>query len=77
MTCERNGEIGLAWHNNKPIFIEQPDFYEIDSHDFTFIKCVTASEKHISLGSRKRIIVYDGEVGVSYVNGRLGIFLKI
>lgn len=69
----RNGEIGLCWHNNKPIFIEQPDFYEIDSPNFTFIKCVTASEKNISLGSRKRIIVYDGEVGVSYVNGRLDI----
>jgi len=69
----RNGEIGLAWHNNKPIFIEQPDFYEIDSPNFTYIKSVPASEKNISLGSRKRIIVYDGEVGVSYVNGRLDI----
>jgi regulator of protease activity HflC (stomatin/prohibitin superfamily) len=69
----RNGELGLAWHNNKPIFIEQPDFYEIDSPNFTFLKCVPASDKNVALGSRKRIIVYDGEVGISYVNGRLDI----
>lgn len=65
-------QIGLAWHNNKPIFIEKPDIYEIDSVSFTFVKCVPANDKHITLGSRRRIIVYDGEVGVSYVNGRLG-----
>eukprot|EP01113_Clastostelium_recurvatum_P042398 TRINITY_DN686_c0_g1_i3.p1 TRINITY_DN686_c0_g1~~TRINITY_DN686_c0_g1_i3.p1 ORF type:complete len:680 (-),score=251.32 TRINITY_DN686_c0_g1_i3:72-2111(-) len=69
----RNGEIGLAWDNNKPVFIEKPDFYEIDSPSFTFVSCVNAAEKMIILGSRKRILVYDGEVGVSYVNGRLDI----
>eukprot|EP01113_Clastostelium_recurvatum_P040721 TRINITY_DN635_c0_g1_i1.p1 TRINITY_DN635_c0_g1~~TRINITY_DN635_c0_g1_i1.p1 ORF type:complete len:706 (+),score=230.23 TRINITY_DN635_c0_g1_i1:77-2194(+) len=69
----RNGEIGLAWDNNKPVFIEKPDFYEVDSPNFTFVKCVNSYEKMIILGSMKRIIVYDGEVGVSYVNGKLDI----
>jgi regulator of protease activity HflC (stomatin/prohibitin superfamily) len=69
----RNGELGLAWHNNKPIFVDQPDFYEIDSPNFTFVRCVPASEKHVTLGSRKRVIVYDGEVGISYANGRLDV----
>jgi len=69
----RNGEIGLAWDNNKPVFIEKPDFYQVDSPSFTFVNCVNSSEKMIILGSSKRIVVYDGEVGVSYVNGRLDI----
>jgi len=69
----RNGEIGLAWDNNKPVFIEKPDFYEVDSPNFTFVNCVNAFEKQIILGSCKRIIVYDGEVGISYVNGKLDI----
>lgn len=68
-----DGEVGLAWHNNRPIFIEKPDIYEIDSINFTFVKCVTASEKQVILGSRKRVIVYDGEVGISYVGGKLEI----
>jgi len=69
----RNGELGLAWNENKPIFIEQASFYEIDSPNFTFVKCLPASEKQVTLGSRKRIIVYDGEVGISYVNGKLDV----
>jgi len=69
----RNGEIGLAWDNNKPVFIEKPDFYEVDSPNFTFVKCVNSFEKEIILGSCKRVIVYDGEVGISYVSGKLDI----
>jgi hypothetical protein len=25
----RNGEIGLAWEENKPVFIDKPDIYEV------------------------------------------------
>jgi len=71
----RNGEIGLAWEDNKPVFIETPGVFEVDSATFAFIKCEAASEKQIMLGSRKRIVVYDGEVGISYVNGKLDILL--
>jgi len=66
----RNGELGLAWNDNKPIFIEKPDFYEIDSPNFSFIKCVPATEKIIILGSRKRFIVCDGEVGLAWHNNK-------
>lgn len=69
----RNGEIGLAWEDNKPVFIETPGIFEVDSPTFAFIKCEPASEKQVMLGSRKRIVVYDGEVGISYVNGKLDI----
>jgi len=69
----RNGEIGLAWDENKPVFVDKPDIYEVDSPNFTFVKCVSASEKQVQLGSRKRIVVYDGEVGISYINGKLDI----
>jgi len=71
----RNGEIGLAWEDNKPVFIETPGVFEVDSATFTFVKCESASEKCIQLGSRKRIVVYDGEVGISYVNGKLDILV--
>jgi regulator of protease activity HflC (stomatin/prohibitin superfamily) len=68
-----NGEIGLAWDNNKPILIDEPGIYEKDDPTFIFDKCVAATTKKISLGSRTRVIVYDGEVGVSYVKGKLDI----
>lgn len=41
----RNGELGLAWNEQKPIFLEKPDFYEIDSPSFSFLNCVAATEK--------------------------------
>jgi regulator of protease activity HflC (stomatin/prohibitin superfamily) len=69
----RNGEIGLIWEDNQPIFIDKPGIYEVDSPNFVFEKCVSSSDKQIQLGSRKRIVVYDGEVGISYVNGKLDI----
>jgi len=71
----RNGEIGLVWDENKPVFIDKPDIYEVYSPNFTFVKCVPSSEKQLQLGSRKRIVVYDGEVGISYVNGKLDILM--
>lgn len=69
----RNGEIGLAWEDNKPVFIETAGVFEVDSPTFAFVRCELASEKQVQLGSRKRIVVYDGEVGISYVNGKLDI----
>eukprot|EP01111_Echinosteliopsis_oligospora_P010958 TRINITY_DN3499_c0_g1_i1.p1 TRINITY_DN3499_c0_g1~~TRINITY_DN3499_c0_g1_i1.p1 ORF type:complete len:707 (-),score=228.05 TRINITY_DN3499_c0_g1_i1:9-2129(-) len=69
----RNGEIGLAWDNNRPVFIERPDMYEVDSPSFNFVNTVSAAQKEIVLGSKKRIVVYDGEVGISYINGKLEI----
>jgi regulator of protease activity HflC (stomatin/prohibitin superfamily) len=69
----KNGEIGTAWHNNIPIFIEKPGIYEVDSLNFVFEKSIPAIEKKIVLGSKMRIIVCEGEVGISYVNGKLEI----
>jgi regulator of protease activity HflC (stomatin/prohibitin superfamily) len=66
----RKGEIGLAWENNEPVFFDEGIYYK-DSSNFIFEKCVNISEKQISLGSRKIITVFDGEVGVSYKKGKL------
>ncbi|CAL6004351.1 Conserved_hypothetical protein [Hexamita inflata] len=68
-----NGEIGLAWCDNKPVMIQEPGVYEIDSPNFIFVKTVLTTEKYIQLGSAKRIVVYDGEVGVSYNDGKLDV----
>jgi regulator of protease activity HflC (stomatin/prohibitin superfamily) len=45
--------------------------YIKDSPLFIFEKCISASEKQITLGARKIITVWDGEVGVSYYKGKL------
>jgi len=68
-----NGEIGLSWWQNKPLFIQEPGVYEVDSVDFIFKRCVPINTKKIVLGSSMRIVVYDGEVGVNYTKGRLEI----
>eukprot|EP01119_Soliformovum_irregulare_P018340 TRINITY_DN55_c2_g1_i1.p1 TRINITY_DN55_c2_g1~~TRINITY_DN55_c2_g1_i1.p1 ORF type:complete len:685 (+),score=227.55 TRINITY_DN55_c2_g1_i1:51-2105(+) len=68
----RKGEIGLAWENNNPAFFEE-GVYEFDSPNFTYERCVNASDKQINLGSRKIVTVWDGEVGVSFKKGKLVI----
>jgi len=60
----------LAWENNQPTFFEE-GMYDKDSANFMFEKCVNASEQQIMLGSKKIITVRDGEVGVSYLKGKL------
>lgn len=69
----KNGEIGLAYYKNKPQFITAPEIYEVDSQDFLFDRIELATKKDIQLGSRRRIIVCDGEVGISYNKGKLEV----
>jgi regulator of protease activity HflC (stomatin/prohibitin superfamily) len=66
----RKGEVGLAWENNQPVFFEE-GIYVKDSPFFSFEKTVAASEKQISIGPKKILTVYEGEVGVSYNKGKL------
>jgi len=70
----RKGEIGLAWENNQPVFFEE-GVYVKDSAFFIFDKFASASEKLITLGAKKIVTVWDGEVGVSFLKGKL-IVLK-
>jgi len=70
----RKGEIGLGWDNNQPVFFEEGVYFK-DSPLFNFENCVSASEKQITLGAKKIVTVWDGEVGVSYMKGKL-IVLK-
>ena len=53
--------------------IDRPDIYLIDDDTFIYEKCVSATNKQITTGSRTRIIVNEGEVGISYVRGKLNI----
>lgn len=68
----RKGEVGLAWEDNKPVFYDE-GIFEKDSPNFSFERCVNASEKQITLGSKKIITVWDGEVGVSFLKGKLNV----
>ena len=70
----RKGEVGLAWDNNSPVFYEE-GVYVKDSPLFKFERCVATSDKVITLGAKKIVTVWDGEVGVSYLRGKL-IVLK-
>jgi regulator of protease activity HflC (stomatin/prohibitin superfamily) len=70
----KKGELGLGFDNNEPVFFEE-GVYIKDSPLFLFAKCVAASDKNISLGAKKIITVWDGEVGVTYNKGKL-IVLK-
>jgi hypothetical protein len=45
--------------------------YIKDSPLFKFEKCVPTSEKVITLGAKKIVTCWDGEVGVSYLRGKL------
>src|SRR4051812_11295157 len=79
----RKGEVGLAWDNNQPVFFEgmlyiighiltiTEGVYVKDSPLFIFERCISASEKQITLGAKKIVTVWDGEVGVSYFKGKL------
>eukprot|EP01114_Cavostelium_apophysatum_P001457 TRINITY_DN1125_c0_g1_i4.p1 TRINITY_DN1125_c0_g1~~TRINITY_DN1125_c0_g1_i4.p1 ORF type:complete len:733 (-),score=224.80 TRINITY_DN1125_c0_g1_i4:49-2136(-) len=66
----RKGEVGLGWDNNQPAFFDEGVFIK-DSPLFAFENCVSASEKQIVLGAKKIVTVWDGEVGVSYLKGKL------
>jgi hypothetical protein len=54
------------------IFVE--GVYIKDSPLFKFENCVPASDKVITLGAKKIVTVWDGEVGVSYLRGKLVVF---
>lgn len=67
------GEVGLAWYNSNPLFIDMAGIYEIDYARFEFTGSKPANDSHIFLGSRHRIVVQDGQVGINYKNGKLEI----
>merc|ERR1719265_1485883 len=67
------GEIGVAWDKNQPFFIDEAGLYSFNSPDFQFIRHVSTNERVIELGAKKIIMVYTGEVGISYDHGELRI----
>ena len=67
------GEIGLALHNNESIFLDTPGVYEYNDPNFKFAEFAKLTDKRITLGSKTRVIVSDGEVGVSQTRGRFTI----
>merc|ERR1712054_183099 len=67
------GELGVSWLKNQPHFIDRAGLYAFDTPDFTFIRHVSSNERVIELGAKKIIMVYTGEVGISYDHGELCI----
>jgi len=69
----QKGQVGLAWLDSEPVLIEDPGTYQVDSANFQFESLVDASEKIITLGAKKIVTVYEGEVGVTYKAGTLAV----
>lgn len=67
------GDVGLAVWKNQPEVIDRPGTYEINSATFSFVKSMPASERVITLNSKKVITVRSGEVGITYNAGSLEI----
>jgi regulator of protease activity HflC (stomatin/prohibitin superfamily) len=67
------GELGVCWLKNQPLFIDHAGLYAFDTPDFSFVKHVPLSEKIVTLGAKKIVMVYTGEVGISYDHGELRI----
>jgi regulator of protease activity HflC (stomatin/prohibitin superfamily) len=67
------GELGVCWLKNQPHFIDHAGLYAFDTPDFSFVRHVPLSEKVVELGAKKIIMVYTGEVGISYDHGELRI----
>ncbi|CAJ1965915.1 unnamed protein product [Cylindrotheca closterium] len=67
------GKIALLWKSNQPCLIERPGLYEFNSNDVFFKEFVDSSARYIELGAKKVILVYTGEVGITYDKGHLQI----
>lgn len=67
------GEVALALHNNEALFLSDPGVVEFNDGTFLFKKFALLTEKRIDLGSKSRVIVFDGELGISRCNGKIKI----
>lgn len=67
------GQVGLAWQDNNPLFMQEPGIYNFDSPSFTFVRSACVTEKLIELGTKKIVTVFSGEAGLSYNRGELCI----
>jgi len=67
------GEIGLALHNNESLFLDAAGVHEYSDPNFRFQGFASVTDKKITLGSKTRVIVLDGEVGIAYRAGKLTI----
>ncbi len=65
----KSGQVGLAWDQNKAIFLKQ-GIYEISSPTFKFDGFKNISDKIITHGSITQFRVDQGELGYAYENGQ-------
>ena len=63
------GFVGLALVNGKPHFLE-PGKHMINHPNFRFERMVESTSEHIEIGSKHRIMVPAGLVGLAYDGGR-------
>jgi len=73
MVRVNNGQVGLAWQDNQPLFMQEPGLYSFDSPSFIFVRHAAFDEKVIELGTKKIVTVYSGEVALSYRGGELRV----
>jgi regulator of protease activity HflC (stomatin/prohibitin superfamily) len=67
------GQVGLAWQDNIPLFLEEPGVHSFDTPTFNFVKHASVTDKVIELGTKKIVTVNSGEVAISYDSGELRI----
>jgi len=67
------GQVGLAWQDNMPLFLEEPGVHSFDTPTFSFVKHASVADKTIELGTKKIVTVNSGEVAISYDSGELRI----
>jgi regulator of protease activity HflC (stomatin/prohibitin superfamily) len=68
-----SGRLGLALEKGQPICLEPGEIYNIDSPTFEYRGSVDVSQRVITHGSLKVVIVQQGAVGIEYNGGVLNI----
>ncbi|ELR20718.1 SPFH domain / Band 7 domain containing protein [Acanthamoeba castellanii str. Neff] len=69
----KKGQLGLSWKNGETIILEPGRHILVAPHVFQEAKDIGAP--YIELGPIKRIIVNEGQVGISYDTGKLEVLL--
>lgn len=67
------GRIGCAWQDGEPLFLEPGRVYNIDSPRFSYVNSVSAVDNIITHGRLKLVTVREGNVGITYDDGKLVI----
>eukprot|EP01138_Halocafeteria_seosinensis_P003298 gb/GECG01003373.1/.p1 GENE.gb/GECG01003373.1/~~gb/GECG01003373.1/.p1 ORF type:complete len:320 (+),score=22.05 gb/GECG01003373.1/:1-960(+) len=68
------GKIGLGVERGESLFLEAGKTYNICSSTFRLEKFANATDEHVSLGARHRIVVPAGKIGLGFKRGEALFF---